>query len=100
VNDGVLSLALPASDGGKDEYVVDYTTSSGKAARWVNAYSGPFGYLDMVANDEKGLTYTTAPLHSDMEVTGHPVVQQTRKKPHCQSSSASRWLSPSQRRLL
>jgi putative CocE/NonD family hydrolase len=29
----------------------------------------------MTFNDEKGLTYTTAPLKKDLRITGHPVVQ-------------------------
>ena len=28
----------------------------------------------MRTNDEKALTYTTLPLETDVEVTGHPVV--------------------------
>ncbi|NDJ77559.1 MAG: CocE/NonD family hydrolase, partial [Chloroflexi bacterium] len=59
---------------GQDDYVVDYTTTSGTATRWMAGYSGPFGYPDMTANDEKALTYTTPPLEVDTELTGHPVV--------------------------
>ena len=31
-------------------------------------------YPDLAPNDAKSLTYTTAPLESDLSVTGHPVV--------------------------
>jgi len=31
-------------------------------------------YPDMRENDEKGLTFTTAPLAQDVNVTGHPIV--------------------------
>jgi putative CocE/NonD family hydrolase len=74
VNDGVLSIRPPTDASGKDDYVVDYITTSGKATRWTNGYGGGFDYPDMTRNDEKGLTYTTPPLDSDLEVTGHPVV--------------------------
>jgi putative CocE/NonD family hydrolase len=73
-NDGLLSTIKPAVKDGRDAYSVDYTTTSGTATRWDNAVSGGFGYPDMTANDKKGLTYTTAPLDKDVEVTGHPVV--------------------------
>jgi putative CocE/NonD family hydrolase len=73
VNDGVLSASLPAGQGGADEYRVDYTTTSGKTSRWDNAVGGGFGYPDMTENDRKGLTYTTAPLAEELNVTGHPV---------------------------
>ena len=72
-NDGSLMTQLPHS-AGQDEYRVDYTATSGSGSRWVNGYGGPFGYPDMTTNDLKSLTYTTAPLATDVEVTGHPVV--------------------------
>jgi putative CocE/NonD family hydrolase len=71
-NDGFLR-ALP-SRRGSDSCEVDYSTTTGLANRWTNAYGGPFDYPDMTANDEKGLTYTTRPLPCDMRITGHPVV--------------------------
>jgi hypothetical protein len=74
VNDGTLSQALPAAAVGIDAYRVDYSTTTGTATRWTNGYGGPFAYPDMVPNDEKGLTYTSAPFTSELEVTGHPVV--------------------------
>ncbi len=74
VNDGSLGRTLPASDPAADCYRVDYSTTTGRANRWTNGYGGPFGYPDMTGNDRKGLTYTTAPLPSNLEVTGHPVV--------------------------
>jgi len=72
VNDGLLSTQLPVSITGQDDYTVDYTTTSGTATRWT--HGGAFDYLDMTLNDEKGLTYTTQPLVSDVEVTGHPII--------------------------
>ncbi|HTP09334.1 MAG TPA: CocE/NonD family hydrolase [Anaerolineae bacterium] len=75
VNDGSLSLTLPATSAGADEYQVDYSTTTGKATRWTDGYSGPSAaYPSMVVNDKKGLTYTSGPLPAEVEVTGHPVV--------------------------
>jgi putative CocE/NonD family hydrolase len=75
-NDGLLAaVAPPARDAeAGDAYVVDYTTSTGTATRWANGRGGDFDYPDMRANDAKALTYTTRPLDSALEVTGHPVV--------------------------
>jgi putative CocE/NonD family hydrolase len=73
VNDGVLDTAPPTDDSGRDEFLIDYTTTSGKTSRWDNAVGGGFGYGDMTENDRKGLTYTTPPLEKDLNVTGHPV---------------------------
>ncbi|MES2639523.1 MAG: CocE/NonD family hydrolase [Myxococcota bacterium] len=71
-NDGLLGSAPPKGEA-VDEYRVDYTATSGTASRWTNAYGGPFGYRDLLSNDEKGLTYTTGALEADLNVVGHPV---------------------------
>jgi putative CocE/NonD family hydrolase len=72
VNDGLLVME-PASDVGKDDYTARYD---------ISLFDGKFSLLnrrwdgDMrLGCDEKGLTYTTAPLTSDSQVTGHPVVE-------------------------
>jgi uncharacterized protein len=74
VNDGLLRTQPPTSATGQDDYTVNYTTTSGKTTRWTDGVAGAFGYPDLNRNDEKGLTYTTLPLASDVEVTGHPVI--------------------------
>jgi putative CocE/NonD family hydrolase len=68
-----LSVERPQDASGVDEYVVDYSTTTGKGSRWANGYGRAFGYGDLTPNDEKGLTYTTPPIVSPIEVTGHPV---------------------------
>ena len=73
VNDGFLTTESPTAPDAFDVYTVDYTTTSGKKSRWV-AVDEVHDYPDMRANDEKALTYTTSPLETDVEVTGHPVV--------------------------
>lgn len=86
VNDGLLSPAKPMVADARDDYIVDYTTTTGKANRWTSSYAGgtrvnaieeageDMGYPDLGPNDAKGLTFTTAPLEEDVEITGHPVV--------------------------
>jgi len=73
-NDGLLGEKPPRGGSGWDDYVADYTTSTGTATRWHNGRGGNFSYPDMAANDAKGLTYTTPPLKNAVEVTGHPIV--------------------------
>jgi len=74
-NDGLLVAEAPAGAGGADRYTVDLTTTTGASSRWDNAVgAGTMVYPDMTANDEKSLTYTTAPLERDLTVVGHPVV--------------------------
>jgi hypothetical protein len=73
INDGFLRPELPRHKDAFDTYVVDYSTTSGKYSLWY-AVNWPRNYPDMRSNDQKGLTYTTFPLETDIEVTGHPVV--------------------------
>ncbi|RPJ41951.1 MAG: CocE/NonD family hydrolase [Deltaproteobacteria bacterium] len=74
VNDGFLQPEPPGREAAADVYAVDYSTTSGKHSRW-QAVNWPRNYPDLRTNDQKSLTYTTAPLESDLEVTGHPVVR-------------------------
>jgi putative CocE/NonD family hydrolase len=71
-NDGFLRTQPPQAPHASDAYTVDYTTTSGVNSRWNILGSGRYG--DLGPNDEKALTYTTPPLDSDVEITGHPVV--------------------------
>jgi len=73
INDGFLRQESPENKDAADDYKVDYSTTSGKYSRWY-AVNWPRNYPNMRSNDEKALTYTTPPLESDMDVTGHPVV--------------------------
>jgi putative CocE/NonD family hydrolase len=73
VNDGFLRPETPGHKDAADAYTVDYSTTSGKFSRWY-AVNWPRSYPDMQANDQKALTYTTPPLESDMEITGHPLL--------------------------
>ena len=72
--DGVLSADGPMSEG-RDEYRVDFTHTTGTRNRWAtNNGAGDVVYPERSSEDAKLLTYTSAPLEEDLEVTGHPVV--------------------------
>lgn len=73
INDGFLQPEPPSHKDAADAYTVDYSTTSGKYSRWY-AVNWPRNYPNMQTNDQKALTYTTPPLESNMEVTGHPIV--------------------------
>jgi uncharacterized protein len=67
-----LAPAIP--NGSTDTYRVDFTTTTGKTNRWHTQMAQPLVYRDRAREDRKLLTYTSAPLLQDMEVTGYPVV--------------------------
>ena len=72
VNDGNLSLKTPSSDEAKDTYTArnNVTVLDGKYVRSSRRFTE-----DMTTSvDQKGLTYTSSPLDSDIQVTGHPIV--------------------------
>jgi putative CocE/NonD family hydrolase len=71
-NDGGLGTAAPTTANASDNYLVDYSVQFFNGTFQENSryWTG-----DMGPNcDSKALTYTTAPLMADLEVTGHPVV--------------------------
>src|SRR5207249_233170 len=73
-NDGGLWDGKSSPAAGIDSCAIDYSASSGVSTRWTNDYRRTTGYMDLRDNDAKGLTYTSAPLSADVEITGHPVV--------------------------
>ena len=73
VNDGFLVTDSPVAGSAADAYTVDYSTTTGTKTRW-SAVEEVHVYPDLRAHDAKALTYTTPPLATYVEVTGHPVV--------------------------
>ncbi|HXX15602.1 MAG TPA: CocE/NonD family hydrolase [Candidatus Eremiobacteraceae bacterium] len=74
-NDHTLSPSAPTDTGASDSYTVDFTASSGKQTRWHTGFSGSdVVYPDRADADKKLLLYTSAPLQSDLEITGSPVL--------------------------
>ena len=72
-------LAKEKASAGADQYVADFSQDSryGKKQgnRWLGAMGKAPDALPMRTQlDKKCLTYTTAPMEKDMEVTGHPLV--------------------------
>jgi uncharacterized protein len=68
-NDGTLVTEAPDA-AGADELTVDYSVSAPSA----DTSHGGAGGADHRGFDERCLTYTTEPLDSLVELTGHPVV--------------------------
>jgi putative CocE/NonD family hydrolase len=69
-----LVPAQPISADGDDSYTVDFTASTGEENRWMGQMGCPVKYGDRRAEDEKLLHYTSAPLETDLEITGSPTV--------------------------
>jgi putative CocE/NonD family hydrolase len=73
VNDGSLVRTASAENCASDDYIVDYSTTTGTKTRW-GAVEEAHVYPDLSDHDSKALTYTTPPLESDVVLTGHAVV--------------------------
>lgn len=73
--DGSLKEIRPEEPVGSNRYTVDFTATTGENNRWrTNLGAPPVIYADRSAEDEKLLTYTSAPLENDIEITGNPVM--------------------------
>jgi putative CocE/NonD family hydrolase len=74
--DQALARTAPAVTEGSDAYLVDTTASTGAGTtRWDTQLGGAdVVYPDRASADRKLLTYTSAPLATDVEITGVPVV--------------------------
>jgi putative CocE/NonD family hydrolase len=70
-----LSPSPPGAAQGSDEYRVDYSTTTGPNNRWTTQIGEHVLNLDnRNAADSLMLTYTTAPLEEDLQITGTPFV--------------------------
>jgi len=73
--DGVLSRNKPTDNQGKDNYTVDFSTTTGLSSRWkTNFTANDVIYPDRSEEDRKLLTYTSARLEADLIITGSPIV--------------------------
>jgi len=73
--DNTLTTTAPADETGADEYTVDFTATTGEATRWHTQLGGlDVIYPDRAQEDQKLLTYTSAPLETGVEITGNPTV--------------------------
>ena len=72
-----LSREGAVVDSASDTYEVDESVGTGRGSRWglVVGTGIERGYPDRGEIDRRLLTYTSPPLESDLEVTGHPIVR-------------------------
>jgi putative CocE/NonD family hydrolase len=74
-SEGALTLEGPNTDEAEDTYTVDFAATTGDQNRWwTQAGGNDVVYPDRAVEDEKLLTYTSAPLESDLRITGYPEV--------------------------
>lgn len=59
---------------GVDTYKVDYSATTGRRIRWHSIGGPDVIYPDRKEEDAKLLTYTSAPVDADLEITGSPQV--------------------------
>jgi len=72
-DEGALAERRPSA--GTDQYEVDFEVSTGRHNRWYTQNGGgDVVYQERSSQDARMLTYTSAPLPRDLEVTGHPVI--------------------------
>jgi putative CocE/NonD family hydrolase len=72
-----LSPDEPAAESGSDTYTVDFEANTGEYNRWWEMASieqKTVIYGDRASADRRILTFTSAPLATEMEITGYPVV--------------------------
>jgi putative CocE/NonD family hydrolase len=69
-----LDSQPPTAVSASDSYTVDFSTTTGMTNRWHTQLGGDVIYPDRAGEDKKLLTYTGAPLDTDVEITGSPVV--------------------------
>jgi putative CocE/NonD family hydrolase len=69
-----LSKDQPAAASGADSYAINFDATTGEKNRWHTQVGGQVFYPDRASEDQKLLCYTSAPLDSDVEVTGYAVI--------------------------
>jgi putative CocE/NonD family hydrolase len=70
-----LSATEPSAASASDSYTVDFTATTGHQTRWDTGIGGgDVVYPDRADEDKKLLVYTSAPLESDLEITGAAVL--------------------------
>lgn len=69
-----LTTSAPVAATGSDAYKIDFDATTGEKNRWRTQLGGPVIYPDRAEEERRLLTYTSAPLAEDIEITGHPIV--------------------------
>jgi len=73
INNGVLDLSQPTDSQAFDVYTVDYSPTTGPNPHWTGL-AFPHEYPEMSSHDALGLTYTTPPLETAINIIGHPIM--------------------------
>jgi putative CocE/NonD family hydrolase len=81
INDCRLTTKQISKKRASDGYTVDFSSSMGSYSRWMTGYGverddppGTTFYDERTSEDEKALTYTSAPFGRNMAIVGYPVV--------------------------
>lgn len=70
-----LDTSSPDEPEGMDEYLVNFSVSTGRSNRWTTQMGRPILNLDnRNASDSLMLTYTTKPLSEPLQITGTPAI--------------------------
>jgi putative CocE/NonD family hydrolase len=67
-------MNAPSGKADEDRYPINFEATTGLKNRWHTQVGGDVVYGDRAEEDKKLLTYTSAPLEADVEITGHPIV--------------------------
>lgn len=71
-----LASSAPVQEDGGDPYTVDFEAGTGTDTRWTTQIGGSdVHYGDRAEADRRLLTYTSPPLETATEITGHPRVE-------------------------
>ena len=73
-SENLLQKGPPRIGEGRDRYTIDFTATTGGQNRWMTQMGVDVYYGDRREEDKKLLTYTSAPLEKDLEITGSPTV--------------------------
>ena len=68
-----LAVGQAPDQSAHDVYQVDLSAGTGPTSRWNSEMYSTADYPDRAERDRRLLTYTSAPLKTDVEVTGHPL---------------------------
>jgi uncharacterized protein len=70
-----LTASAPSALNASDSYAVDFAASTGTQNIWATGYGGgDVVYPDRAQADRKLLVYDSAPLETDLEITGSPTL--------------------------
>jgi putative CocE/NonD family hydrolase len=73
--ENALEPVAPRAEQGSDKYTVDFEAGTGTSSRWATQLGGgDVFYGDRAEADSQLLTYTSAPLETDTEITGSAVI--------------------------